>query len=161
MDDLTIMDLELLFKKLDELLVVLCASNENDLFDNLSNFDAVYFELVSRKLKHPYCEQLESANSSKEKVLERFENEIDKRIQENISASENADIGTVEGKKLFFELHAQWSDLSNLQSNLLHYRISSTRRMFDITSKSFQELKDSGVLDALRRGEFSTEIVDE
>lgn len=159
--NLSTLDLEELFEKLDKLLDILNASDESNILDNLTGFDEVYFELASRRLVGKPFDLLAEADKKKETVLERFENEINRKIVENMSASEKADIGTEEGKKRYFELGSQWSELSKFQSQLLHYRMCSTKKAFEITQKKHQELKDSGVLDALRRGEISTEIVDE
>ncbi len=159
--NLSTLDLEELFEKLDKLLDILNASDESNILDNLTRFDEVYFELASRRLVGKPFDLLAETDEKKETVLERFENEINRKIVENMSASEKTDIGTEEGKKRYFELSSQWSELSKFQSQLLHYRISSIKNSFEITKELNQELKDSGVLDALRRGEFSTEIVDE
>ena len=159
--NLSTLDLEELFEKLDKLLDILNASDESNILDNLTRFDEVYFELASRRLVGKPFDLLAEADEKKETVLERFENEINRKIVENMSASEKTDIGTEEGKKRYFELSSQWSELSKFQSQLLHYRISSIKNSFEITKELNQELKDSGVLDALRRGEFSTKIVDE
>ncbi|MBR2152422.1 MAG: hypothetical protein IJ944_03945 [Clostridia bacterium] len=159
--NLSTLDLEELFEKLDKLLDILNASDESNILDNLTRFDEVYFELASRRLVGKPFDLLAETDKKKETVLERFENEINRKIVENMSACEKADIGTEEGKKRYFELSSQWSELSKFQSQLLHYRISSIKNSFEITKELNRELKDSGVLDALRRGEFSTEIVDE
>lgn len=159
--NLSTLDLEELFEKLDKLLDILNASDESNILDNLNSFDEVYFELESRKLVGKPFSLLAEADKKKEMVLERFENEINRKLDENMSASEKTDIGTEEGKKRYFELRSQWSELSEFQSQLLHYRMSSIKKAFEITKKKHQELKDSGVLDAIRNGEISIEIVDE
>ena len=137
------MDLEVLFEKLNKLLDILRTSNEENLFENLSDFDEVYFELSSRTLNSTYFDILEDADEKKEKVLERFEDEVNKKLDENMSASEKTDVGTEEGKKLFIELNAQWSELSAFQNKLVGYRISSTKRGLEITKVKFKELKES------------------
>ncbi|MBQ8605412.1 MAG: hypothetical protein IJ408_01630 [Clostridia bacterium] len=164
MSDSTILatlDSEELFEKLDKLLDILNASDESNILDNLNSFDEVYFELASRRLVGKHFDLLAEADEKKGTVLERFENEINRKIDENMSASEKTDIGTEEGKKRYFELSSQWSELNEFLSQLLHYRISSLKKSFEITKELNQELKDSGVLDAIRNGEISIEIVDE
>jgi len=159
--NLSTLNLEELFEELDKLLDILNASDESDILDNLNSFDEVYFELASRRLVGKTFDLLADADKKKEMVLERFENETNRKIDENMSTSEKIDTGTEEGKKRYFELSSQWSELSKFQSQLLHYRISSIKNSFEITKELNQELKDSGVLDAVRSGEISIEIVDE
>ena len=63
--NLSTLDLEELFEKLDKLLDILNASDESNILDNLTGFDEVYFELASRRLVGKPFDLLAEADKKK------------------------------------------------------------------------------------------------